>query len=80
MVITRGAGGARTLTLSGADGRTGVATITLTVSDPSSGCTTTSIFQVTIGAVAVPTLPQWAFLALAVLMVLAGFVAMRQRG
>jgi hypothetical protein len=80
MVIARGAGGARTLTVTGADGRSGVTTITLTVNDPNSGCTTTSTFQLTVGAVAVPTLPQWAFLALAVLMALAGFAAIRQRG
>lgn len=82
MVITRGAGGARVLTIVGADGRSGVATITVTVTDPTvSVCTaaTSTSFQLTIGPVAVPTLPQWTLLMLAALLAAAGAVALRRR-
>jgi hypothetical protein len=80
MVITKGTGGARVLTIQGADGRSGVATITVTVTDPTaSNCATSTSFQLTIGAAAVPTLPEWALIALTVLLALAGFVAMRRR-
>jgi ice-binding like protein/exosortase sorting signal-containing protein len=80
MVITKGAGGARVLTIVGADGRTGAATITITVTDPTSSCSTTTSFLLTIGPVAVPTLPEWAFIMLAVLLAAAGVVALRTRG
>ena len=80
LVITKGIGGARVLTIFGADGRTGVATITVTVTDPTaSNCVTSTSFQITIGTVPVPTLPQWAMLVLTVLLALAGFAAMRRR-
>jgi hypothetical protein len=79
MVITRGLGGARVLTIFGADGRSGVATITVTVTDPSaSTCSTSTNFQLTIGT-AVPTLPEWAMIALTALLALAGFAAVRRR-
>jgi Ice-binding-like/Putative Ig domain/IPTL-CTERM motif len=80
MVITNGVGGARVLTVSGADGRSGVATITVTVTDPTAAsCSTSTSFLVTIGAVPVPTLPPWALIALTVLVALAGFASMRRR-
>ena len=82
MVITKGVGGARVLTIFGADGRTGVTTITITVTDPTvSVCTaaTTTSFQLTIGAVAVPTLPEWAMLMMAALLTAAGSIALRRR-
>jgi hypothetical protein len=78
MVITKGVGGARVLTIFGADGRAGETTITVTVTDPVSLCQTTTTFLLTIGT-AVPTLPQWAMIVLTVLLALAGFVAMRRR-
>ena len=79
MVITRGIGGARVLTIFGADGRSGVATITVTVTDPSTTiCSTSTSFQLTIGT-AVPTLPQWALIALMILVTAAGFMALRRR-
>ena len=82
MVITRGVGGARVLTIFGADGRSGVATITVTVTDPTvSVCTaaTSTTFQLTIGPVAVPTLPEWAMLLLALLLTAGGVVVLRTR-
>ena len=82
MVITKGAGGARTLTIRGADGRSGVATITVTVTDPSVGTCTlagNTSFQFAIGVTAVPTLPEWAMIALMALLALAGYAAMRRR-
>ena len=79
MVITKGVGGARVLTVRGADGRTGVTTITVTVTDSQSNCSTSTSFQLTIGAAAVPTLPQWAMIALMALLAIAGFVAVRRR-
>jgi hypothetical protein len=82
MVITRGAGGARILTVTGADGRTGITTITVTVTDPSvtfCALSASTSFQLTIGATAVPTLSQWSMIALTLLLALAGFVALRAR-
>ncbi|MCU1382689.1 MAG: hypothetical protein JWL71_1386 [Acidobacteria bacterium] len=73
------ASGVRTLTVTGADGRSGTAVITLTVTDPSNGCNSTSTFQVTVGATAVPTMPQWGLFALTALLGLAGVASMRRR-
>lgn len=82
MTITKGAGGARVLTIFGADGRTGVTTITVTVTNPqvtacASSASTT--FQLTVGPIAVPTLPEWAFLMLAVILAACGVVMLRRR-
>jgi hypothetical protein len=73
------ASGVRTLSVTGADGRSGVATISVTVSDPITGCATTTTFLITIGATAVPTLPEWAMIALGGLLMLGGVVAVRRR-
>ena len=78
LVIT-GTGSARVLTIRGANGRTGVTTITVTVTDPTvATCSTSTSFQLTIGA-AVPTLPQWAMIVLTALLALAGFATIRRR-
>ncbi|HZR23559.1 MAG TPA: IPTL-CTERM sorting domain-containing protein [Vicinamibacterales bacterium] len=80
MVVTNGVGGARVLTLSGGGGRTGVTTITETVTDPTaSSCATSTTFLFGIGTAAVPTLPQWALMALSGLVALAGYAALRKR-
>ena len=79
MVITRGAGGARVLSITGADGRSGVTTITITVTDPGSGCSTSASFQLSIGPTAVPTLPEWAMIALSLLLVGGGYAVVRRR-
>jgi hypothetical protein len=80
MVITKGTGGARLLTIFGADGRAGVAAITVTVTDPTAAdCRTSTGFQLTIGAAPVPTLPEWAMIALTALLALAGVAALRSR-
>jgi len=80
MVVTNGTGGARVLTLSGGGGRTGVATITETVTDPTaSNCATSTSFLFGIGTAAVPTLPPWALAGLSGLVALAGFAALRKR-
>ena len=79
MTITKGIGGARVLTIFGADGRSGVATITVTVTDPTSNLSTSTSFQLTVGAAAVPTLPEWAMIVLTALLALAGFAAVRRR-
>jgi hypothetical protein len=79
-VITRGAGGARVLTVTGADGRSGTVTIAITVTDPGSGCTAVASFQLLIGPIAVPTLPQWGLISLMALMALAGAASLRRRG
>jgi hypothetical protein len=78
MVITKGVGGARVLTIVGADGRTGTTTITVSVTDPSSKCVTSTSFLLTIGT-AVPTLSEWAMIALTLLLAGAGFTAIRRR-
>jgi hypothetical protein len=75
-VITKGIGGARVLT-QGADGRSGV--VTVTVTDPTSYCGTSTSLQLTIGTTAVPTLPQRAMIALTILLALAGFASMGRR-
>jgi hypothetical protein len=79
MTITKGVGGARVLTIFGADGRSGVTTITVIVSDPVNNCTTNTSFQLTVGTVPVPTLPQWAMIALGVLLAVGGFATMHRR-
>ena len=79
-LVLTGNGSARLLTIRGADGRTGVTTITVTVTDPTVlTCSTSTSFQLTIGAAAVPTLPEWAMIALTALLALAGFAAVRRR-
>jgi hypothetical protein len=80
MAITKGTGGARVLTIFGADGRSGVATITVTVTDPTAAnCSTTTSFQLTVGTSSVPTLPEWAMIALTALLALGGVAAVRRR-
>jgi hypothetical protein len=80
MVITKGVDGARVLTVTGADGRAGVTTITVTVRDPAAGnCTATTSFELRVGVAPVPTLPRWTMIALVGLLTLAGFAAMRAR-
>jgi Ice-binding-like/IPTL-CTERM motif len=79
MTITNGVNGARVLTIFGADGRSGVATITVSVTDPTTGCVTSTAFLLTVGATAVPTLPEWAMIALMTLLAMAGFAAVRRR-
>lgn len=79
MTITKGVGGARVLTIFGADGRTGVATITITVTDAASGCQTSTSFRLTVGAAAVPTLPQIFVVFLALGLVGVGYARLRQR-
>jgi hypothetical protein len=82
MVITKGVGGARVLTIQGADGRSGVATITVTVTDrtvQSCAAATSTTFQLTIGAIPVPTMPEWALTLLAVLLTCGGVFALRRR-
>ena len=79
MVITKGVGGARVLTITGADGRSGVANITVSVTDPTLGCTTSVTFRLTVGAVPVPTLSQWAMVLLALLLTGGGVFTMRRR-
>jgi hypothetical protein len=81
MTITKGVGGARVLTIFGADGRSGVTTITVSVTDNSSGssCTTSTSFRLTIGT-AVPTLSDWAFVMLALLLTGGGVFTLRRRG
>jgi hypothetical protein len=80
MTITKGSGGARVLTIFGADGRSGVATITVTVSDPTAAnCSTSTSFQLTVGTSSVPTLPEWAMVALTALLAVGGVAAVRRR-
>jgi hypothetical protein len=80
MTITKGVGGARVLTIFGADGRSGVATITVTVTDPSNPlCATSVSFRLTVGAVPVPTMSQWAMGLLMLLLTGGGVVALRRR-
>jgi hypothetical protein len=79
-MVFGGSGSARTLTVTGADGRSGTTTITITVTDSQTGCSSTSRFQLAVGApTAVPTLSQWAMIALTLLLATAGVVAMRRR-
>lgn len=82
MTITKGIGGARVLTIFGADGRTGVTSITVTVTDPTvTSCSSSAsvTFLLTVGPTAVPTLPEGALLLLAVLLTAGGVVVLRMR-
>ena len=78
MTITKGVGGARVLTIFGADGRSGLTTITVRVTDPSN-CVATRSFQLTVGAVPVPTLPPSALIMLALLLTAGGVLVLRRR-
>lgn len=72
------AGGARTLTVTAANGRSGTTTISIAVTDPATNCIIISSFQLTVGT-AVPTLSEWWMIALTLLLGLAGFAAMQRR-
>jgi Ice-binding-like/IPTL-CTERM motif len=79
MVITKGVGGARVLTITGADGRSGVTDITVSVTDSGAGCTTSVTFRLTVGAVPVPTLSEWAMVWLTLLLTGGGVLMLRRR-
>jgi hypothetical protein len=62
-----------------ATGATGQTTISVTVTDPATQCVTVAAFIVSVGVATVPTLAQWAVIALALLLMFAGYVAMQRR-
>jgi hypothetical protein len=62
-----------------ATGATGQTTISVTVTDPATQCVTVTAFIVSVGVATVPTLAQWAVIALALLLMFAGYVAMQRR-
>lgn len=60
-------------------GTSGPATINVSVRDPSTQCVAVTSFILSIGVAPVPTLGQWAATALALLLMLAGYQALRRR-
>jgi uncharacterized repeat protein (TIGR01451 family) len=72
-------GSASPITLTVLPDRNGIGTVTNTVSVSGGGSPDNSASDPTIIVAAVPTLPQWAMMALTVLLVLAGVAALRRR-
>ena len=62
-----------------ARGRARVGASTGAWADAAATCASTVAFVVTVGPTAVPTMPQWAMIALAGLLGLGGVVALRRR-
>jgi hypothetical protein len=58
---------------------TGASTISVQVRDPATGCVTATAFVLSVGAAAVPTLAQWSVIALALLLMFAGYRALQRR-
>lgn len=57
----------------------GLTTITVQVRDPNTECTAVATFVLSVGVAAVPTLAQWAVIALALLLMFAGYQALQRR-
>jgi hypothetical protein len=60
-------------------GTSGPVIITVSVRDPSNSCVTSTSFVLSVGVATVPTLAQWALIALALLLLLAGYQALQRR-
>ena len=58
---------------------TGLSTITVQVRDPATACVTATAFVLSVGAASVPTLAQWSVIALALLLMFAGYRALQRR-
>jgi len=58
---------------------TGTTTISVQIRDPATDCIAVSSFVLGVGVAAVPTLAQWALIALAMLLTVSGYVALRRR-
>jgi len=58
---------------------TGQTTISVQVRDPATNCVSVSTFVLTVGAAAVPTMAQWSVIALALLLMFAGYRALQRR-
>lgn len=71
--------GETTVRLSPTANVTGLTTIAVQVRDPATNCIAVSSFVLSVGAAAVPTLAQWAVIALALLLMFAGYQALRRR-
>jgi len=80
VVVTQPSGsGAVTVRLTPTAGVTGLTTITVQVRDPNNSCVTVTSFVLSVGAASVPTLTQWAVIALALLLMFAGYQALQRR-
>jgi hypothetical protein len=62
-----------------ATGASGQSTISVNVTDPATQCVTVASFVLSVGVATVPTLAQWAVIALALLLMFAGYVAVQRR-
>lgn len=60
-------------------GTSGPVTITVSVRDPNNSCVTSTSFVLSVGVASVPTLAQWALIALMMLLMLAGYRALQRR-
>jgi hypothetical protein len=58
---------------------TGVTTIAVQVRDPATSCVSVTAFVLSVGAAAVPTLAEWSVIALALLLMFAGYRALQRR-
>lgn len=71
--------GETTVRITPVTGATGTTTISVQVRDPGLDCVTVTTFVLTVGAATVPTLAQWAVLALALLLMFAGYQSLHRR-
>jgi hypothetical protein len=71
--------GATSVRITPATGASGLTTISVTVTDPSTSCVTVTSFVLSVGAAGVPTLAQWSVIALALLLMFAGYRSLHRR-
>lgn len=78
-VVQPNLAGETSVRITPATGASGLTTINVSVRDPSTQCTSVASFVLSVGVAAVPTMSQWAVLALVLLLMFAGYQALQRR-
>jgi hypothetical protein len=78
-VVQPNLGGETSVRITPATGASGSTIISVAVRDPNTGCTSVASFVLSVGVATVPTLSQWAVLALVLLLMFAGYQALQRR-
>jgi hypothetical protein len=79
VVSPPGLGGETSVRITPTPGTSGPVTITVSVRDPGTSCITSTSFVLSVGVASVPTLTQWAQIALAMSLMVAGYLALQRR-